>query len=72
MGEEGEGRGGAVRTVGRFLKQSRFQLMRLAMGGDKKIQAEKWAQEKTDESREDLKCSLLLIKLGLEIGRAHV
>lgn len=40
--------------------------MRLARGRDKKIQAEKWAQEKTDESREDLKCPLLLIKLRLE------
>lgn len=41
--------------------------MRLAMERDKKIHLEKWAQEKTDDSREDSECSLLLIKLGIRI-----
>ena len=41
--------------------------MRLAMGRDKKVHLEKWAQEKTDDSREDSECSLLLIKLGIRI-----
>lgn len=58
---------GALRKVMRFLKQHRLQVMRLAMGRDKKIHLEKWAQEKTDDSREDSECSLLLIKLGIRI-----
>lgn len=37
------------------------------MGKDKKTQVEKWAQKETDDSREDSKCSLLLIKLGIRI-----